>query len=79
MVVVGGCSFVLVFFFNLQHYSIVLLEMQRRFVFKDKLVCNMKTRNRLVSMATDNIILEHGVYGVHAKLAMSPLLLILDH
>ena len=50
--------------------------MQRSFAFKDKLVCTME-KTRIVSMATVNIILEHG--GVHAKLVMSPLLLILDH
>ena len=54
--------------------------MQRSFVFKDKLVCTMKKKKkkkRMVSMATVNIILEHG--GVNAKLPMSPLLLILDN
>ena len=57
--------------------------MQRSFVFKDKLVCTMKKKKkkkkkkRMVFMATVNIILEHG--GVHAKLSMSPLLLILDN
>ena len=50
--------------------------MQRSFVFKDKFVYNMK-KKRMVSMATVNIILEHG--GVHAKLSMSPLLLSLDN
>ena len=46
--------------------------MQRSFVFKDKIVYNMKkTYGFQVSMATVNIILEHG--GVHAKLSMSPL------
>ena len=51
--------------------------MQRSFVFKDKLVCTMKKKRRMVSMATVNIIFEHG--GVHGKLSMSPLLLILDN
>ena len=51
--------------------------MQRSFVFKDKLVCTMKKKKRMVSMATVNIILEHG--DVHAKLSMSPILLVLDH
>ena len=34
-------------------------------------------KTRIVSMATVYIILEHE--GVHEKLVMSPLLLILDH
>ena len=79
MVVVGGCYLVLVFFvliYNMVALFFGTLEMQRRFVLKDKLVCTMK-KKRIVSMATVNIILEHG--GVHAKLVMSPLLLILDH
>ena len=50
-------------------------EMQRIFVVKDKLFCSMK--KCMVSMATINIILEHG--GTHAKLDISPLLLILEH
>ena len=80
VVVVGGCSFVLVFFvliYNMAALFFGTLEMQRRFVLKDKLVCTMKKKKRIVFMATVNIILEHG--GVHAKLVMSPLLLILDH
>ena len=79
MVVVGGCSFAFVFFFLIWNITALFfgtLEMQRSFVFKDKLVWTMKKR-RMVSMATVNIILEHG--GVHAKLSMSPLLLILDN
>ena len=48
-------------------------EMQRIFVLKEKLVCTM--RKCMVSMATVNVILEHG--GVHAKLVISPLLLTL--
>ena len=51
------------------------LEMQRFFVLKEKLVCTM--RKCMVSMATVNVILEHG--GVHTKLLISPLLLTLDH
>ena len=35
-------------------------EMQRSFVLKDKLFCTMK--KCMVSMATINVILEHGVY-----------------
>ena len=50
-------------------------EMQRIFVLKDKLNCTMK--KSIVSMATVKPILEHG--GVHRKLTISPLLLILDH
>ena len=50
-------------------------EMQRIFVLKDKLNCTMK--KCMVSMATINAILEHG--GVHRKLTISLLLLILDH
>ena len=49
--------------------------MQRIFVLKDKLVCAMK--KCMVSMATVNMILEHR--GVHTKLVIYPLLLILDH
>ena len=49
-------------------------EMQRIFVLKDKLFCTMK--ECMVSMATINVILEHG--GVHIKLVISPLLPILD-
>ena len=51
------------------------LEMQRIFVFKDKLFCTMKTC--MVSMATIDMILKDG--GVHTKLVISPLLLIVDH
>ena len=50
-------------------------EMQRIFVLKDKLNCTMK--KSMVSMATVKPILGHG--GVHRKLTISPLLLILDH
>ena len=50
-------------------------EMQRSFVLKDKLSCTMK-KQRMVSLATVNVILEHG--AVHTKLLMSPLLLILE-
>ena len=50
-------------------------EMQRIFVLKDKLNWTMK--KCMVSMATVNAILEHG--GVHRKLTISLLLLILDH
>ena len=50
-------------------------EMQIIFVLKDKLFCTMQ--KYMVSMATVNVILEHGV--VHTKLVMSPLLLILNH
>ena len=50
-------------------------EMQRMFVLKDKLFGCMK--KCMVSMATINMILEHG--GVHTKLVIYPLLLILDH
>ena len=50
-------------------------EMQKKFVLKDKLNCTMK--KCLVSMATVKAILEHG--GVHRKLTISPLLVILDH
>ena len=50
-------------------------EMQRIFVLKDKLSCTIK--KRMVSMATADVILEH--WGVHTKLLMSTLLLILDH
>ena len=50
-------------------------EMQRIFVPKDKLNCTMK--NCMVSMATVKAILEYE--GVHRKLIISPLLLILDH
>ena len=73
MVVVGGCYFVLVFFFLIYNITALFfgtLEMQRSFVLKDKLVCNRK-KNRIFSMATVNIILEHG--GVRAILVMSPL------
>ena len=38
-------------------------EMQRIFVLKEKLVCTMK--KCMVSMATVNVVLEHG--GVHTK------------
>ena len=48
-------------------------EMQRTFVFKDLFFCTMKTR--MVSMATVNVIFEHG--GVHTRLVIFPLLLIL--
>ena len=50
-------------------------EMQIIFVLKDKRFCTMK--KCMVSMATVNVVLEHE--GVHIKLAISPLLLILDH
>ena len=50
-------------------------EMQRIFVLKENLVCTMK--KCMVSMATINVVLEHG--GVHTKLVISPILLILDH
>ena len=50
-------------------------EMQRIFVFKDKLVFTMKKCT--VSMATVNMILEQG--GVHTKLVIYLLLLTLDH
>ena len=50
-------------------------EIQRIFVHKDKLNCTMK--KCMVSMATVNEIHEHG--GVHTKLIISPLLLILDY
>ena len=64
VVVVGGCSFVFVFFFFICNNTALFfgtLEMQRSFVFKDKLVCIIKKKTRMVSMATVNIILEHGV------------------
>ena len=51
------------------------LEMQRFFVPKEKLVCTLK--KCIVSMATINAVLEHG--GVHTKLIITPLLLILDY
>ena len=60
------CFKVFFFFFffklNLQHYNIVHWDFRnaKSFVFKDKLVCTMK--ERMVDMATINIILEHGVY-----------------
>ena len=54
---------------------IVTQEMKRMFVLKEKLACTM--RKCMVSMATVNVILKYG--GVHTKLVISPLLLILDH
>ena len=50
-------------------------EMQIIFVVKDKLFCSMK--KCMVSMATINMTLAHG--GVHTRLVIFPLLLILDH
>ena len=50
-------------------------EMQRIFVLNDKLNYTMK--NCMVSMAAVNVILKHG--GVHTKLIISSLLLILDY
>ena len=50
-------------------------EMQRIFVVKDKLNYTMK--NCMVSMATVNLILKH--VGVHTKLIISSLLLIIDY
>ena len=50
-------------------------EMQTIFVVKDKLFCSMK--KCMVSMATISMILDHG--GVHTRLVIFPLLLILDH
>ena len=47
-------------------------KLQIVFVIKDKFVCTMKMYAFL-----GNVILEHG--GVHTKLVISPLLLILDH
>ena len=53
-------------------------EMQIIFVLKDNLFCTMKKEKCMVSMATVNVILEHG--GVHTNLLRYPLLLIiLDH
>ena len=44
-------------------------KMQRMFGLKDKLVCTMK--KCMVSMATVDVILEHG--DVHTKLVSRPL------
>ena len=49
--------------------------MQRIVVLKEKHVCTME--KCMVSMATVNVILEHG--DVHTKLVTSPLLLTLDY
>ena len=51
-------------------------EMERTFVVKDTLFCSMKKMHGLHGNH-GNIILKH--WGVHAKMAISPLLLILDH
>ena len=50
-------------------------EMQKKNVPTDKLKCIMKKCT--VSMATVNVILEDG--GIHKKLIISPVLLILDY
>ena len=52
-------------------------EIQIMFVLNDKLVCTMKKKKNMVSMAIVNVILEHG--AVHTKLVISLLLLIPDH
>ena len=50
-------------------------DMQRIFVLKDKLNYTMKIY--MLSMATINVILKNG--GVHTKLIISSLLLILNY
>ena len=59
---------------------------EKKIVLKDKLILHYekkkkkkkkKKKNRMVSMAIVNVILKHG--GVHTKLLMFQLLLILDH
>ena len=52
-----------------------IIKMQKMFVLKDKLNCTLK--QCMVSMATVNAILEDG--GIHTKLFISPLLLILNY